>query len=185
MTITSYTLTSSGRATVVVVESDLVGDVVFHWYIDGAYVGQSKLNRRTFVFEESEQVSVEVLDTTDTAFDPIANAPIGFPGRRTLEWTRPTDADLAAFRVEEKAGGGDWEPIATIAAGPGRWRYTALSTVLTNGETYRWRIIPIDAAGNEGASWELGPETVVKRPPGLDFGLDVPLPGRVRITEAV
>jgi len=93
MTITSETATREGGSTTVTVTSDLTAPVYFFWYVDGAYIGRTTIGRRGFALEPDDQARIDVLDSNDPDFDAIANAPNGFPARRTLVWNRSIDTE--------------------------------------------------------------------------------------------
>lgn len=162
--ITSYLTTRIADVTVVRVTSDLAGTVYYHWYAEGEYLGRTTDPERAFQLAENEQLRVEVLDTTDADYDTVANAPAGYPARRTLAWLRSIDADAAWYRVDQQQDSGDWTEIARVPAEAGRWEYRLETDRLEDLATYTWRIVPLDTAGNEGTAVTIGPERVVRRP---------------------
>ncbi len=171
--ITSYEQVRIGNVTRVTAVSDLEGTVYFHWYLDGLYLGGGTADWRSVYLAEGEQARIEAVDTTDPAFDPVANAPQGFPRRRTLWWisaARPGVADLAAYRIEQSVDGGEsWTVLARASHADGQWTYEYLTGVLADLTDHRWRIVPVDRAGNDGQPIEIGPETVVRRPDSPAF----------------
>ena len=169
MAITAYTMTRFGTTTTVEVTSDLSGTIFYHWYADGAYLGMTTTPARTFALEYDEMIRVECQDTTDADYDPIANAPDGWPARRSIFWTRSTDTDAAGYRVEQKAGAGDWTEIGRIHQNATAWSFAVLSPRLTDLTVYQWRVVPMDAAGNDGTPITLDAETVVRTPDAPDF----------------
>jgi len=172
MAITSYSQQRIGWVTVVTVTSDLTppgGAMVrYYWYMDGAYVATTVAPERAFSLVPGEQVRIEVIDSWDLNFDPVANAPVGWPARRAIWWCRSSDEDVDHYRVEQKKGSGDWEVLGSVAAA-GRWSYSYLSTQLDDLATYRWQVVPVDAAGNDGTAIEIGPEKIVRTPDAPDF----------------
>lgn len=185
MTITSLTAARAGDVTTATAVSDLSGTVYFHWYLDGAWVGRTTTGVRTFHLPPGEQVRLEVLDTTSDSFDAVANAPAGWPARRTLWWTRPPTEDLARFVVEQQADGGDWAVIGTVWVVAGAWSYSLLTPRLADLADYAWRVTPYDLAGNAGTPIALPAERVVRTPdaPGFAVELD-PDTQRVTFSEA-
>ncbi len=169
--ITSYQTTRLGNVTTVTVTSDLSGTVYYHWYIDGAYVASTSVPMRAFHLADGDQVRIEVIDTNDPAFDPIAGAPTGWPARRTIWWVRSVDADVEQYRVEQKKDAGDWSAVATVFAVDGQWSYRLLSDRLCDLADYTWRVVPVDAAGNDGTPIEIGPETIVRTPDAPNFAI--------------
>ena len=161
-----------GNVTTLTVHSWLVPPIYFYWYVDGRYVGQTKSPSRAFYLPAGDQAQIDVIDSTDPDLDPIANAPAAYPVRRTLWWIRSIDAGrVDRYRVEQQKDGGDWTQIGTVHAVDGQWDYTFLTDRLDDLGAYAWRVVPIDAAGNDGSAITLGAETVVRKPDGVDFTL--------------
>lgn len=155
MAITSINQTRSGDMVLVTALSDLAG-ARFYWYFDGAYVGATGGGARGFALSPGEQARVAVLDSVDPAFDPIADGPIGYPGRVTLEWVRPIGTeDIAWYLVEQRKNGGAYVTLARVRHRPGRWSYRYTTGRLDDLANYVWRITPIDAVGN------LSPDPVI------------------------
>ena len=151
--------------------SDLSGTVYFHWYAEGAWVGRTVEPSRAFAVAVGDQLRVEVIDTTDEDFDPVANAPEGYPARRTLWWTRSTDADVRSYKVEEKKDAGSFVEVGSVRQEGEDWTLQFLTGRLDDLADYTWRITPIDAAGNEGTALTIGPETIVRRPDSPSFAI--------------
>lgn len=84
---------------------------------------------------------VEVLDDPATAAQPA------FPAVLVLGWV--DDADAAAYRIEQKIGG-LWTAVVTRHNTGEPWQSYATGP-LEDGSTQEWRIIPLDAAGNDGS----------------------------------
>lgn len=169
--ITSTTTTRSLNATTVTVVSDLSGLIHYHWYIDGAFAGKTTNAARMFFLAPEDQVRIDVLDTTDPDFDSIANAPSGYPARRSLWWIRSTSADIARYRVEQQREAEGYVPIAEVVQTSTAWSFSVLSPRLDDLTTYDWRVVPIDVAGNEGTPLAIGPEPVVRRPDSPAFSI--------------
>lgn len=184
MTVTVEDVSRVGDSVRVEVSSDLEGPR-FYWYADGAFVGSSTEPARSFGVAPGEQLRVEVLDSTDADFDALANAPAGYPSRRSLWWTRSSSSDVSAYVVEQQKDGGDWLELARVAQEPGAWALSFLTGRLEDLATYSWRITPIDRAGNEGTATTFGPELVVRRPDAPEFALSFDAgANRVTISEA-
>jgi len=171
MAITSYTQQQFGTLTVVTVVSDLSGTIYYHWYIDGAYIASTQSPTRGFTFEAGDEVRIEINDTNDADYDPIANAPAGYPAKRTIDWIRSLDDDVVSYRVEQKKRAVEWVSIGTVRRNGEAWSdgYALLSPRLDDLSTYDWRIVPIDAAGNDGTATGLDSEDVVRTPDAPDF----------------
>jgi len=153
----------------VTVTSYLRGDVYYFWYIDGAFLTRTRNNKYTFFVKEGDQFRVSVLDSNDFDFDAIANAPKGYPSRRTIFWTRCTDSDILKYNLEQNKDGAGWTDIGTVNDIPGQWSYTFVTERLTDLSTYQFRIIPVDVAGNEGTALTLDSEKIVRTPDAPDY----------------
>lgn len=164
MTVTYGSPTRIGNYVTITVTSDLVGTVYFHWYLDGAWVGETRTGERTFYLEDDDQLRLEVLDTTDADYDPVANAPTAWPARRTISWTRPGEADVVRYKIEQQKDGGAWTQIGIVHQDDRTWWHQWRTDRLTDLSTYSWRITPIDAAGNEGTAKTIGSEKIVRTP---------------------
>ena len=155
--------------TVVTVTSSLTGVVFYHWYMDGAYLGATSDPSRSITLQRSEQVRLEILDTNDRDFDPVANAPAGHPARREIVWVRSIDPEVIRYRVDQQLDGGDWETIAYVHHEEARWTYSLLSPRLDDLSDYAWRVVPLDAAGNEGTAVAIDAEFIVRIPDAPNF----------------
>lgn len=186
MSITAYDQKRFGSIVAVTVMSDLEGTVYYHWYLDGCYVGVTQSPTRSFYVEADEQVRLEVLDTIDADFDPVAGAPDSFPARRTVWWLRSLEADIDHYRVEEKEGAGEWTAIAVVHHDPLHWSYSILTGRLADLTDYQWRVVPVDAAGNDGTAEAIDAERIVRIPDAPDFEIEFdPETTKVTFSEAV
>lgn len=170
MTVTAVTYARVGDMTRVFATSDLT-DPTYHWYLDGSWLGASLAPFRDVQIAPGDQARVDVLDTTDPAFDPIANAPEGFPARRSLWWVRSADLDVDHYLVEQDQDGGGYELVGRVPQAAEAWALGWLTARLEDLSTYTWRVTPYDAAGNAGTARTFGPEKVVRRPDAPDFAL--------------
>ena len=171
MTITDYQTIRNENLTRVIVTSDLAGTVYYHWYLDGVLVGSTESSEFWFSLEIGEQARVEVLDTNDPDFDPLQNAPEGWPARRLLWWVRSIDASIDHYRVEQQQNAGAWSIVARVPHDGNLWHYWLLSGRLDDLSDYAWRIVPVDAAGNDGDWTLIGPEKIVRTPDAPDFAI--------------
>jgi hypothetical protein len=126
---------------------------------------------RLHLLQPNEQIQIEVIDTNDPDFDPIANAPAGYPARRSIFWIRSTDADVAHYRLEQRKDAGTWSTVANRYDRAGKWAYILQTGILVDLASYEWRIIPVDHAGNDGDSISLAAETIVRTPDAPNFAL--------------
>jgi len=158
-----------GNVTEVTVVTSLADPVWYHWYLDGSYIGKTTGPRKSFHTPAGEQFRVEVRPTDDADFDPIANAPDGYPSRKTLWWVRSPDGDAAGYRVEQRIGSGEWSTIGEFPQAVGQWEFLIITGQLNDLAEYTWRITPLDAAGNAGTPITVGPEKIVRWPDAPNF----------------
>jgi len=173
MAITSETATREGGSTTVVVTSSLTPPVYYHWYIDGAYVSSTTVGRNGFALETDDQVRITVLDTNDPDFDVIANAPDGFPARRTLVWNRSIDADVAHYRIEQQREAEGYTEIGIVYADDTTWQYHYLTPRLDDLTNYDWKITPVDSLEVDGTPIAIGPELIVRNPDAVEFAVTI------------
>jgi hypothetical protein len=168
MSITNYTTVNLGGTVQVLVTSDLVGVVHYHWFADGLYVGHTLAANKFFVLGDGEQLKIEVIDTLDPVYNVAAAAPLAYPARRTLSWVRSIDADVAYYEITEQAGTADPVVLGTVLANAKTWDYSYRTGRLTDLTTYTWTITPYDAAGNAGTPLVIT-ELVVRVPEAPGF----------------
>lgn len=169
MTVTVDSVLRLGNFTTVTVSSDLGGTVYFHWYLDGSWLGGGTETERTIAMQTGDEGRLEVQDTTDEDYDPITNAPAGYPARRTIWWVRSADSDVERYLVEQQKDGGAWSTIGTVPHVDGQWSYQFLSPRLTDLSSYAWRVTPYDAALNAGTAVTLDTVKVVRTPDAPAF----------------
>jgi len=168
--ITALAVTERAGVSWVEAASDLAADPVFyHWYLDGLWQGAGVSQRRAFFLPPGDQAAVTCLDTHDGAFDGPAHAPPGYPPRRRLWWCRSRDASVRFYRVDQQADGGDWTAVGRVPADPARWSHEFTTPRLADLTDYAWRVIPIDAAGNDGTPVALDAERIVRTPDAPDW----------------
>ena len=168
--ITSQTQQRLGPVVVVTVVSDLTPPpVYFHWYVHGAWIGPTTTGRRSFAPAPGEKLIVEVNDTLDPDYDAIANAPAGYPARRTLWWNRSIATDVSHYLAEENKASAGYVELASIPHDDNVWDYRQLTDPLDDLTSYEWRIRPVDLAGNIGTAVSLAAENVVRFPDAPDF----------------
>jgi len=181
--ISSISQVRTGTVTTVTATSTLSAPVFFFWYLDGAYIARTLTPTKSFKIPSGDQGRVDVLDSTDPDFDPIANAPAGFPARRSLWWVRSLAADVAYYQVEVQKNGGAWTPFAQVRPRASAWSYSVLSDRLDDLTTYAFRVVPYDSSGNAGTPIVLASELVVRTPDSPDFSIAY-TPGTGRVTVA-
>jgi hypothetical protein len=165
----SYSAVRIGETTEITVATGLADVAWYCWYVDGAYVGKTTGPTKTFQLAEGEQLRLEVIPTDDPDFDPIQNAPSGYPARRTLWWVRSLAVGAASYRVDQQEGAEEWETLALVPQETGKWDFSVTTDRLADLTAYTWRIVALDAAGNESNSLTIGPETIVRTPDAPNF----------------
>lgn len=171
MTITSYRQRRFGGLVEITAESNLSGAIRWHWWVDGQYVGATAGPTRAVYLEPGDLARVVAVDTTNPGFDPYANPPDRYPPRRWVWWIRSLAEDVARYRIEQQAGGGDWIPIGELHHRPDRWSYSLLTGRLADLTDHAWRVIPIDRAGNDGTPRAIDAERVVRIPDPPQFAI--------------
>lgn len=169
---TSFATLRDGNTTTVTVAPLLPGSalIYYFWYLDGAYVGMSTNPSRTFVLDSGGQAVIDCLQSNDPAFDFSQFATQGYPATRTLEFVRSIDPTVAQYRIEQQEGGfGPWTAIGIISDDPSAWTYDLVTPRLDDLTLYAWRVIAIDAAGNDGATLTLATEVIVRTPDAPRF----------------
>jgi hypothetical protein len=168
--ITSYQTTRLDDVTQVAVVSSLTGEVFYHWYLDGMYMGATAANTRSFQLPPGSQAEIEVADTLDPAFDPLSFTPAAPPARKTLWWVRSTATNIKKYRIEQQENAGDWTFLADVLpTSAQQWDFFYTTPRLDDLAAYAWRITPFDIAGNAGAPITFAAETCVRRPDAPRF----------------
>ncbi len=165
----TVTTVRDGNITTVTAVSNLAGVVYYYWYVDGTYVTRTTAPGYSFYLDEDDQARVDVLASNDPYFDYVANAPPGYPARRSIWWVRSTDADVKYYRVEQNKDAAGWVNIGLVSHDSTEWSYHLLSPRLVDLSTYQWRVIPVDEAGNDGTALTLDSEKVIRCPDSPDF----------------
>jgi len=169
MAITSMTQLRSLRVTEIRVVSDLSGTIYYHWYDHGRHIARTTVPALSVSPVVGEQMSIEVIDTTDADFDYIANAPDGYPPWRVVKWHASSASDVSSYLVEQNVDAGGWEQIAEVRHDPAVWQYVLLAGPLDDLTSVQFRIRPTDTAGNIGTAKTLDAETVVRTPDAPAF----------------
>lgn len=164
----SVTLSQSrtGNTTTVVATSTLTGTVYFHWFQDTRYLGFTTTPRRTFYLSPGNQSVIDVVDSNSSA---QPTAPAQYPARRVLSFIRSSSPTIAKYRIEQQQNGGGWTAVGVIADNPGSWVYNFTTPRLVDLSTYAWRVVPMDAAGNDGTPVMLSGESIVRTPDAPTF----------------
>jgi hypothetical protein len=167
--ITSYSSVRIANTVEVTVTGTLSGTVYYHWWIDGVYAGRSLGPRWTFFVGPNQQARVEAIETSSAGFDPEASGPQTPAARRVLWWIASADGLAAAYRVEQQQDGGAWTSLGVTIAAAGAWTHFVVSDRLDDLADYAWRVVPIDAAGNEGPPRTIDAERIVRTPDAPAF----------------
>ena len=171
MAITSYSSAVAGDIVTITVVSDLVGDVRYYWYVDGAFFAMTTGASFSTRLEPGEPARIECVDTLSTTFDPVSGAPLAYPARRNLFWVRSPSTDVDHYRVEQQVNEGEWTEIARLGNDVFAWTYQHLTGRLTDLAAYAWRIVPVDTAGNDGTAVAIAASTIVRTPDGPAFDI--------------
>jgi hypothetical protein len=171
--ILSYTARRFADLATVTVASSLSAPVYYHWFVDGEWVARTVDDPSyTLRMLPGEQLRLVCVDTNDADADPAALAPTDqAPATRRLWWVRSLATDVAYYRVEQQADGGDWELIATVTHDSRTWSYEVRTDRLDDLTAYVWRVVPVDTAGNEGTPIATEAEAVVRTPDAPIFAV--------------
>jgi len=164
MAITSFTSTRHGRTTRFVVVSSLTAPFKFYWYVDGVHAYSTAAGEFWLSLPDTAFARVEVLDSANPNFDALANAPVEHTARRVIEWVASTDPTIAHYRVEQRRAAEPWIQIASVRHAVRQWSYRTTTPRLDDLTDYEWRVVPMDAAGNDGAVVAKETVRVVRRP---------------------
>lgn len=121
--------------------SDLVSPT-YYVYLDGLLVSTQTTESFTVRVQGEPLFVLGVYDDAAEWVDDV------FPPAQVLGWLN--DDDAAQYRIEEYSGGGWVERDLLQNDGDRAW-WTYRTPVLADVTTHQWRVVPIDAAGNEGA----------------------------------
>jgi hypothetical protein len=82
--------------------------------------------------------------------------------------------DVAHYRIDQRAGGGDWQAAGTVARDGEAWSYQWTTGRLDDLTEYEWRVVPVDLAGNDGEPVATEVQVVVRVPdaPLFDIAFD-------------
>lgn len=182
----SLSITQLGNVTRCIATTELEGMVYYFWYADGTFLARTLSPEYTFHIAAGDQIRVACHDTNDADYDPIANAPDGWPARRVLWWIRSISTDVSHYLIRQRAGAeGDVVQIGQVKHDDAQWEYSFVTPRLTDLTDYYWWIVPVDDAGNEGSTW---PESIelVRTPdaPKFSVSLDEDSPPHVTFAEA-
>lgn len=145
------------NAVKVSVTSDLSGDPVLYWYVDGRLVSASAFPRdRVISLYPGQTAVIEVLDTTDAPVD-------AFGGEVLLQWSAVAGA--ITYKVQQWVVD-EWVDKRVVVTA-GEELFTHLTEVLDDDTEYQFRVLPINGENIEGTA--LGfTFTVVRRPDAPD-----------------
>ena len=167
----TYQVQRFGQLTTVTVTADLAAPCFYYWYLDGVFVERTTANVKEFHLGVGDQARVEVVASHAHDLDTAAAAPDGWPARRRIWWVRSLDASVRSYRVDQKLGAGDWTELQTVHHAAEAWQYEIITGRLTDLGEYQWRVVPIDAAGNDGSAVSIASETLVRRPDSPRFAI--------------
>lgn len=127
-------------------------DPVYRLYVDGELLAETELTVWRFAISPGTSPLIEIRD--DATRPPV------YPGRATLHWR--VAAGAVAYRVEAWSGTA-WTVAGRVSVGGESAYATWTSDWLADGQTHQFRLLPLDAAGNEGEAVELA-ALIVRHP---------------------
>ena len=159
-----------GSVTVLTVAGRFAGRVFYHWWVDGEYGGRSASPTFGVHLPAADFARVDIIETLDPDFDPVAGAPAMFGPRKVIRWLRSLDPVAQRYRVDQSRAGAAFAEIGMVfPAGRNTWEFSVTSPRLDDLVAYSWRVVPISRAGNEGASLAFPAETIVRTPDAPDY----------------
>jgi hypothetical protein len=135
-------------------DSDAAPPATFRVFRDGVLLATTRLRQMVLTVLSGEAPLLEVLD------DPDATPAPGYPGYVLLAWYAPAGGALQ-YRVQEFVASA-WVTRKTIDD-QGQGYFTWASRILEDGQTHQFRVVPVGAAGNDGAVVSLD-ALMVRRP---------------------
>ena len=167
----TYSIVRHGSIVTVTATSNLAGDgsVWYHWFLDGSFMASSQSNVYSVFLQPDEQARVDVLDSVDPDYDPIANAPVGYPARKSVYWYRSFETDIDFYRVDQNKASAGWTEVGRVPHSDSLWAYSLFTPRLTDLTSYEWRVMPVDLAGNDGTATTFAAETIVRTPDAPEF----------------
>lgn len=137
---------------------------LYYVWIDGWLEAVISQTEWQFDLAPDEPVVAQIFDDAADVPDPA------YPARAWLHWNGG-DSDVQYWRVDQD-NDGTWETQAQIPNNGGSyfgWR----SSVLADGETYTWQVVPVGANGEDGLALEIELEMVRHPdPPEPSYELD-------------
>lgn len=126
----------------------------FYVYVDGVYAATVYQPWYQVELALGEQVQIEVLDDTSAPSE-------AYPSRTVLMWDASADA-VSFYRVDEYSGG-VWTQVTLMQPASGQTHFEWQTDPLADGSAHVYRVVPVDAAGNDGVSKRFD-VTMVRRP---------------------
>jgi hypothetical protein len=149
------------------VTTNLTGRVYWHWYVNGRYAGMSRASNRVFPVPRGAQANITSKPVRYASYNGAENEPLALSGEVTLEWTRSVDANIDRYLAQYQSAGGPWVTFAKVRDS-GAWSYRVTTPQLDDDVVYSFRVVPVDAAGNDGTAADLGSERIVRYPTATD-----------------
>jgi hypothetical protein len=162
MTITTRTMQQIGDVAFAACTSSLPNPT-YYWFVDGIFRTKTTVPRYVVTVPAGAYHAVDVIDSTDSAYDPYA-AETEQGAARRMVFTPVAGTDATSWRVQQQPSGGDWSTVRTVHVRDGVHTYEVITPRLDDGATYTWRAVPYDAAGNDGTPVTVHTEAVVRKP---------------------
>jgi hypothetical protein len=163
----SYVVTRAAGSILVTVPN---GSAYYWWYLDGLYWGRTETPQLRLWLPEGDEAVVYCEANDDADWDWIANAPDGWPARRTVWFVRSVDDDVAEYVCQYATGESepaeeDWTTFARV---PQRdWTHRVATDRLAD-LTWHWlRVVPYDRAGNAGTARRTHRKEYIVRTPDM------------------
>ena len=180
-----------GTLTQITATTQLGGVVYYTWYRDGRLVQQGTSNRLTVSLPAGGQGRIACYVSNSATYDP---APQRYARTRTVRWLRSIDDTVRKYRVDQAKADPDaitpaalvaksiedltawatwdaWTEMAVVDRDAEAWSYQIDTQVLGDLAVYKWRIVPLDAAGNAGTPVETKPQKSSRRGDAPDFAI--------------
>ena len=169
LTVTGVKYIAKNTVKVTVASNKATAGIYYYWYAEGDFMAATRRPSFTFYVLDSGPVQVDVIDHTHPDMDTSAEAPEGFPGRRTVYWNPPQDEDVKKYRVRIRKNAGDWTTIGSIPHRDGTWNYFLVTPVLDDLADYEIDVAAVDEAGNTGSTVATASFGVVRVPDAEDY----------------
>jgi len=155
--------------TLLAVADSIFAHPYYHWYQNGSFIRTTRENSCGFRLDYGEQAIIACIDTAYENFDPIANAPEGYPAVYTLYFIRSLSTDVKEYVVQYREEGGSWADLGKVVHDEAIWEHTFESPKLNDKTTYEFQAVPYDVLDNEGTPITITDIYIRRVPDAPDF----------------